>query len=366
MSSNLQQRLDALVSGECTSDAFVQELSALCDATPDAAWEVLSLIDQYYRRGKLPADVFRTITYGIERHVLGVRDSDVIRERSDAAIATAPAAGVVRHLATTVKQRTPAANEPASEVRALRSELLSTRATVQRYRRRLAVLAAFGQRTRSTLENTERELSVTRTQVTHYCERLRSREWHRSVREQFAGETTHTPATGNHVRMRPSLRSSQAVALATVLLAVGASPALQDLPPHRDAGHKVLPPAAAVVIAPVSEPGQISLSADQYVVFPGHASAELDVQRTGGASGDVSFVWWTHASGAMPGTDYVSGAPRMAHMPDGVDTLHLSIPILANPSRKHTEMFYVAIGKPGGGAALGSVRRATVVIMRPD
>ena len=86
----------------------------------------------------------------------------------------------------------------------------------------------------------------------------------------------------------------------------------------------------------------------------------------GGASGDVSFVWWTRASGATPGSDYVAGAPRMAHMPDGVDTLHLSIPILANPSRKHTEMFYVGIGKPAGGAALGSVRRATVVIMRPD
>ena len=80
---NLQQRLDAFVSGECSADAFVQELYVLCDATPDSAWDVLSLIDQYYRRGKLSADLFRTVKYRIERHVFGVRDSATIRELSE-------------------------------------------------------------------------------------------------------------------------------------------------------------------------------------------------------------------------------------------------------------------------------------------
>jgi hypothetical protein len=121
-----------------------------------------------------------------------------------------------------------------------------------------------------------------------------------------------------------------------------------------------------VIIPQISDPGQISLSSDQYVVFPGQASAEIEVHRTGGASGDVSFVWWTQGSGARPGEDYVSGTPQIAHLLDGVDTLHLSVPILANPSRKHTELFYVAIGKPGGGASLGSIRRAPVFIMRAD
>jgi hypothetical protein len=51
---------------------------------------------------------------------------------------------------------------------------------------------------------------------------------------------------------------------------------------------------------------------------------------------------------------------------DGVDTLHLSVPILPNPARKHTEFFYVEIGQPGGGVSLGSIRRAAVFIMRPD
>jgi hypothetical protein len=366
MSYNLQQRLDALVSGECSRDDFVQEVSALCDATPDSAWDVLSLIDQYYRRGKLSADLFRTVRYRIERHALGVRDSDTIRELSDAPTAPEAAVGAARGVAVAMQERAAIPTELASDVRALRIELLNARGTVQRYRRRLAILADFAHRTRSALANTQRELGISRSQAMDYCDRLRSSEWRRAVREQINGEFTGTPARRDRMRIWRPVRSSQAVALAAVLLGVGASPALQDLPRHWDAGNRALPTAAAVVIPQISDPGQISLSTNKYVVFPGYASAEIHVHRTGGASGDVSFVWWTQGSGARPGRDYVSGTPQIAHMLDGVDTLHLSVPILANSSRKHTELFYVVIGKPGGGASLGSIRRAAVFIMRPD
>jgi hypothetical protein len=357
MSYNLQQRLDAFVSGECNPDALVQELSALCEATPDSAWEVLSLIDQYYRRGKLSADLFRTVRYRIERHVLGVRD---------APMATEAAVGAVRGVAVAKQERATTSKELASDVRALRIELLNARGTVQRYRKRLAILSNFGHRTRSALANTQRELSVSRSQVTDYCERLRSTEWRRRVREQINGECTGTSARRDRMRIWRPVRSSRAVVLAAVLLGVGASPSLQDSPRHWDARNMTLPTAAAVVIPQISDPGQISLSTDKYVVFPGHASAEIEVRRTGGASGDVSFVWWTQGSGATPGQDYASETPKTAHLLDGVETAHLSVPILANPSRKHTELFYVVIGKPGGGASLGSIRRAAVFIMRAD
>src|ERR1700731_2136944 len=149
MSYNLQQRLDAFVTGECSPDAFVQELSVLCDATPDSAWDVLSLIDQYYRRGKLSADLFRTVRYGIERRVLGVRDSDTIHEHVNAPMATETAVGAVRSVAVAMPERAATRKKLASDVRALRIELLNARGTLQRYRRRLAILADFGHRTRS-------------------------------------------------------------------------------------------------------------------------------------------------------------------------------------------------------------------------
>jgi hypothetical protein len=364
MTYNLQQRLDAFVSGECNPNAFVQELFVLCDTRPDSAWDVLSLIDQYYRRGNLSADLFRTLKYRIERHVLGVPDLATVGELPDgptaakALVSEAPG-GAVAMVAT--RELTASPKEPASEVRALRIELTNASRSVHQFRKRLAIAADLGRRTRSALANTQHKLGIWRHQAGDYCERLKSIEWCRFVREHVNGEF-----------IRPCVA---VVLLGVVLLGIEKSGLPQDLPTLQDTvspglgntGNVVLPPAAAAVIPENSDPGQISLSADTYVVFPGHTSADIQIRRTGGVSGAVSFVWWTQGSGGTrPGRDYVSRTPTIAHLLDGEDTLHLSVPILPNPSRKHTELFYVVIGKPGDGAALGSVRRATVFIMRPD
>ncbi|HSY05652.1 MAG TPA: hypothetical protein VK803_06870 [Steroidobacteraceae bacterium] len=348
MGYDLQQRFDAFVSGEGSPGAFMQELCVLCEATPDSSWDVLALIDQYYRRGKLSPDVFQAIRYRIERHVLGVRDSDTIPELPEAPLASEAAVGAMCGVAKEIPLET--------DLGTLRIELFKAHAKVQRYRKRLGLLADFGQRTRSALADTQRELDVARSQAMGQRERLQFKGWRRAPN-----------ARASRDRMRPWRpgRSSQAIALVSVLLFVGASPALQDLPSRRQVRNTPLPTAAAV-IPPISGPGQISLSADRYLVFPGHASADIQIRRTAGDGGDVSFVWWTQASGAKPGRDYVSRTPRTVLVPDGVESVNLSVPIVANPSRKHTELFYVVIGKPGGGASLGSIRRATVFIMRPD
>ena len=364
MTYNLQQRLDAFVRGECNPNAFVQELFVLCDARPDFAWDVLSLIDQYYRRGNLSADLFRTLKYRIERHVLGVPDLATVGELPDGptaakALVSAARGGAVAMVAA--HEPTASPNEPASEIRALRIELPNARRSVRRFRKRLAIAADLGGRTRSALANTQHKLGVWRRQAGDYCERPRSIGWRRFVRGHINGEFIGL--------------SVAVVLLAAVLLGIEESGLPQDLPSFRDTdsprlrntANVVLPPAAAVVIPENSDPGQISLSADSYVVFTGQASAEIQIRRTGGVSGEVSFEWWTQPSGGTrPGRDYVPRTAKIAHLLDGEGTLHLLVPILPNPSRKHTELFYVVIGKPSDGAALGSVRRATVFIMRPD
>ena len=53
---------------------------------------------------------------------------------------------------------------------------------------------------------------------------------------------------------------------------------------------------------------------------------------------------------------------RVAMSP-GTQALQLTVPILRNPARRHTEFFYVAIGDPEGGARLGATRRAAVFIL---
>jgi len=110
----------------------------------------------------------------------------------------------------------------------------------------------------------------------------------------------------------------------------------------------------------------ISLSSDRYLVYPGGASAVIQVERTGDPSADISFVWWTRESGAKSGKDYRGSRPRTEHLPAGVNSVQWSIPIFPNAARRHTELFYVAIGSPGGGAAVGAATRATVFVMGPN
>jgi serine/threonine protein kinase len=63
--------LDALASGACDQDAFLRAIDAQLRAEPDAAWEVLSLLDRYYRRGKISAEQFELFKSRFARQVLG-------------------------------------------------------------------------------------------------------------------------------------------------------------------------------------------------------------------------------------------------------------------------------------------------------
>jgi hypothetical protein len=70
----LEWRLDALVRGECSEDEFMDELSNLREAAPDSAWDVVALLDQRYRRGQVPVDLFRSIESKIAQRECGMLD----------------------------------------------------------------------------------------------------------------------------------------------------------------------------------------------------------------------------------------------------------------------------------------------------
>src|ERR1700685_714149 len=53
--------LDALAGGSCTPEAFLSAVHEQTQGDSDESWEVLSLVDQYYRRGKINAELFHTL-----------------------------------------------------------------------------------------------------------------------------------------------------------------------------------------------------------------------------------------------------------------------------------------------------------------
>jgi serine/threonine protein kinase len=66
-----QDWLGALSSGACGEDAFLRAVQELTRNSPDEGWGLLSLLDQYYRRGKIKPDVFRTLKSRLEGQLLG-------------------------------------------------------------------------------------------------------------------------------------------------------------------------------------------------------------------------------------------------------------------------------------------------------
>ena len=89
--------LDALASGGCDAPAFLRAMQEKFSADPDGTWEVLSQLDQYYRRGKIETDVFKTIKTALAESVLGLSlgpaptDSSATRAAPPSRDAPAPA-----------------------------------------------------------------------------------------------------------------------------------------------------------------------------------------------------------------------------------------------------------------------------------
>ena len=65
--------LDALVSGNCTAEEFLAAVRNQFQGDAEEPWEILSLLDQYYRRGKIKADLFLSLKSRLEGSAL---DSD--------------------------------------------------------------------------------------------------------------------------------------------------------------------------------------------------------------------------------------------------------------------------------------------------
>src|ERR1700761_5835304 len=63
--------LDALSRGTCDEDAFLRAVQMLTRRFPEAAWDSLALLDQYFRRGKIKPDVFKRVKARLGSQVLG-------------------------------------------------------------------------------------------------------------------------------------------------------------------------------------------------------------------------------------------------------------------------------------------------------
>jgi hypothetical protein len=212
---DLRQQLEAFVSGQCTAVALTEGLSALCRAEPEAAWDALSLIDQYHRRGKISVEVYRTVSHGIERQQLE-------RQSPHPGASAAPEADAYADPDATVPGR--AGNAGAVAVPALNTELNRARVQLQRYQNCLAMLVKINRRNRGALARALKDLKASRTQAADYHQQLKHDPTRRHESLSRAGESDAHPDTRDGYRRQWQARLPLVVLLATLVLSIGASP----------------------------------------------------------------------------------------------------------------------------------------------
>jgi serine/threonine protein kinase len=78
--SAIKAWLDALANGTCDAAAFLLFAQERIKTDPDGNWEVLSQLDQYYRRGRINAELFQFLNNILAESALGARNIPVAHD----------------------------------------------------------------------------------------------------------------------------------------------------------------------------------------------------------------------------------------------------------------------------------------------
>lgn len=96
--------LDSLAGGACDLDTFLQGAGDLLQRTPDAGWDLLALVDQYYRRGKISAETFGTIKSRLQSLLVGKGQRDLLSPPMSTAPVAMPKSTSARRSARVQKE----------------------------------------------------------------------------------------------------------------------------------------------------------------------------------------------------------------------------------------------------------------------
>jgi len=130
--------LDALAGGLCTPEAFLSAVHEQAQGDSDESWEVLSLLDQYYRRGKIKAELFHSLKSRLEGSALNGNEAVTpdARPQARTPVPPPPAAKAITETLTVVPTVTttavtaPAATTPRKASTASRPALKEVRREV--------------------------------------------------------------------------------------------------------------------------------------------------------------------------------------------------------------------------------------------
>jgi len=118
---------------------------------------------------------------------------------------------------------------------------------------------------------------------------------------------------------------------------------------------------SACAAGAVSSPGTLQLSTNSQLKLENAGSFALDVTRTNGSAGTVTVHYTTADATAKAPSDYTATSGTLTFN-DGETSKPLSIPIIDDNTPEGLESFTLTLSNPTGGAALGGITSANLVI----
>jgi hypothetical protein len=113
-------------------------------------------------------------------------------------------------------------------------------------------------------------------------------------------------------------------------------------------------------------PGSVAFSAAEYRVAEGNAVVIATIVRRDGQQGPVSVHWRTVSDTAAADEDFISSDWDVVRFADGQTSAKIYVPLVADGIGESQERFYLELGRPDGGARLGSLTRTRVMIDDDD
>lgn len=149
-----------------------------------------------------------------------------------------------------------------------------------------------------------------------------------------------------------------------------ASPPPTETKPIPDVKDASPAPVPANKRAPTASTGTnngiIGFPKDTYVVRESDVVVRIPVTRTRGTRGEVGFRWSLEGNSAEAGADFAAVGPGTEYLTPGQASTVLHIPLVSDSRREGTEMFLVHLDEAIGGARLGELTRAAVIIVDDD
>jgi hypothetical protein len=365
--AHLAQRLEELLQ-RGDPEAFLREVAVHSDLAADSHWDVLAIVDQLYRRRKLSPQLFRLARIGIERRALGFHEpagalSDVPADGRNRAQPHAHSQPELEpeHASQLLHEPQPRQDAQAHQAAQPPAQSVSAERELERMRAELA-----------------------RVQIEAVAQRERAQRLEQQLGQQL--QKQQPPPAAPLARPPPPVRTARAprgrrawliaacgalaaLVLALMLMRMISGAHQVDVAPSTVAATDAAPVAAAPPVTsprPVLPPapsGELAFESDRYVVGPADRQVVITVRRSAGSGGEVAVEWRTGGGGALAGRDFLPPAPAILVLGDQQNAAQITIPILRNPSRKHTEYFDLRLVRATGGASLGQQRRATVFLL---